>query len=255
MIAIIGLFIILTLSLTVVRIGAIALELTGLSTDIAAFQAQSAFSGVGFTTSESESIVNHPLRRKIIRTLILLGSAGITSTVATLIVALIGINNQNITLYTSILAAGLAVIYFLARSKVVYKMMKKTITGALKKVLSLNIHDYQELLGIGKGYTISQFTISNKNWATGHSIKELELNKEGTLILSINRNEEGEEKVIIPTGDTVLQKNDRVTIYGRGASCQCLSNRPKGEKGEKAHQKHVELQAAEYTVTSGHGSH
>ena len=41
MIAIIGLFIILILSLTVVRIGAIALELTGLSTDVAAFQAQS----------------------------------------------------------------------------------------------------------------------------------------------------------------------------------------------------------------------
>ena len=95
MIAIIGLFTILILSLTVVRIGAIALELTGLSTDIAAFQAQSAFSGVGFTTSESESIVNHPMRRKIIRTLILFGSAGITSTVATLIVALLNLNSDN----------------------------------------------------------------------------------------------------------------------------------------------------------------
>ena len=47
MVAIIGLLIILILSLTVVRIGAIALELTGLSTDVAALQAQSAFSGVG----------------------------------------------------------------------------------------------------------------------------------------------------------------------------------------------------------------
>jgi len=40
MIAIIGLFIILILALTVIRIGAIALELTGLSTDVADFQAQ-----------------------------------------------------------------------------------------------------------------------------------------------------------------------------------------------------------------------
>lgn len=66
MIAIIGLCIILILALTGIRVGAIVLELTGLSTDVAAFQAQSAFSGAGFTTSESESIVNHPVRRKII---------------------------------------------------------------------------------------------------------------------------------------------------------------------------------------------
>ena len=67
MVAIIGLFIILILALTVVRIGAIALELTGLSTDIAAFQAQSAFSGAGFTTSESETIVSHPVSTRLYR--------------------------------------------------------------------------------------------------------------------------------------------------------------------------------------------
>lgn len=50
---------------------AIDLELTGLSPKVASFQAQAAFSGAGFTTSESESIVIHSLRRKIIRILIL----------------------------------------------------------------------------------------------------------------------------------------------------------------------------------------
>jgi hypothetical protein len=46
---------------------------------VAAFQAQSAFSGAGFTTQESETIVTHPLRRRIVRLLILLGSVGISS--------------------------------------------------------------------------------------------------------------------------------------------------------------------------------
>ena len=40
-----------------------ALKLNGLSAEVATFQAQSAFSGAGFTTSESEAIVSHPLRR------------------------------------------------------------------------------------------------------------------------------------------------------------------------------------------------
>ena len=68
MAAIIGLLFILVISLTAVRIGAVALELTGLSYEVAAFQAQSAFSGAGFTTSESESIVTHAVRRKVKRT-------------------------------------------------------------------------------------------------------------------------------------------------------------------------------------------
>ncbi|MBU3958657.1 MAG: potassium transporter TrkA, partial [Candidatus Omnitrophica bacterium] len=66
MIPLFGLLTIIVLSIIVVRFGAIALELTGLSPEIASFQAQSAFSGAGFTTSESETIVTHPLRRRII---------------------------------------------------------------------------------------------------------------------------------------------------------------------------------------------
>jgi len=244
MIAIVGLFIILILALTVIRIGSIALELTGLSTDVSAFQAQSAFSGVGFTTSESESIVNHPVRRKIIRILILFGSAGITTTIAALIVALIGLNSENISINASILAVGLCVIYFLARAKIVYRVMKKIIVRMLSKIKTLDIKDYHELLGIGHGYSISRYIVSKDKWALGLSIKDLELNKEGTLILSINRSENNEEKVIIPTGDTVIHEGDQLTLYGRGVSCQCLAHRPKGERGEHAHQSRIELQSA-----------
>jgi len=67
MVALISLLTIVVLAIVCVRIGRIALELTGLSSDIASFQTQSAFSGVGFTTSESETIVSHPVRRRIVR--------------------------------------------------------------------------------------------------------------------------------------------------------------------------------------------
>jgi len=49
MIALFTLLTIVLMPIIVVRIGAIALELTGLSPEIASFQAQSAFSGAGFT--------------------------------------------------------------------------------------------------------------------------------------------------------------------------------------------------------------
>jgi len=41
-----------------------------LSVEAAHFQARSALTGVGFTTSESELIVGHPARRRIVESLV-----------------------------------------------------------------------------------------------------------------------------------------------------------------------------------------
>ena len=74
----------LVISLLVTRIGAVALTLTGLSKDSARFQARSAYTGVGFTTSESEQVVNHPVRRRILGFLMLTGNIGIAVVIASM---------------------------------------------------------------------------------------------------------------------------------------------------------------------------
>jgi len=79
------LLIIIIISYCIVRSGAIALEMTGVSIQIARFQALSAFTGTGFTTQETERIVNHPIRRKIISFLMILGNAGIVSIIGAFI--------------------------------------------------------------------------------------------------------------------------------------------------------------------------
>jgi hypothetical protein len=61
MTALISLIIIFTLSALITKIASEALVHTGLSKQSAKFQARSAFTGVGFTTSEAEHIVNHPV--------------------------------------------------------------------------------------------------------------------------------------------------------------------------------------------------
>ncbi len=70
---------ILFLSLTVIRIASVMLRITGLSRDIAEFQARSAFTTTGFTAQETEVIMNHPVRRKIIQNLMILGNVGFVS--------------------------------------------------------------------------------------------------------------------------------------------------------------------------------
>ena len=76
-------------SLLAIRAGSTALMMTGLSWDTASFQSYSAFFGVGFTTREAEMVVNHPVRRRIIRDLILAGNIGVTSAAATLIATMV----------------------------------------------------------------------------------------------------------------------------------------------------------------------
>ena len=50
--------------------------------------------GVGFTTVESESVVNHPVRRRIVRFLMWGGYSGITATVSTVVAGADSVNRR-----------------------------------------------------------------------------------------------------------------------------------------------------------------
>jgi hypothetical protein len=65
--------------LLILWIGSIALEATGLERSRSRFQALSALTGTGFTTSQAELIVEHPKRRRITSYLIFLGNTGIVA--------------------------------------------------------------------------------------------------------------------------------------------------------------------------------
>ena len=88
MAAVLSLLGVLVISLLVTRVGATALRLTGMSSEAAEFQSRSAFTGVGFTTLESEDILNHPVRRRILMHLMLLSNLGVGAVVATLMLSL-----------------------------------------------------------------------------------------------------------------------------------------------------------------------
>lgn len=89
-IGIIAFLTVLVLSLLVTRVATVALSMTGLSQQVAKFQARSAFTGTGFTTSEAEKVVNHPVRRQIIMLLMIIRSAGLVTIIISLILSLAG---------------------------------------------------------------------------------------------------------------------------------------------------------------------
>lgn len=231
MVALFSLLIIILLSIVVIRIGAIALELTGVSPEIASFQAQSAYSGVGFTTAESETIVTHPVRRRIIRILILLGSAGITTSIATLVLTFVGETGRDLLIRGLILASGVLVIFLFARSRYIYNIMKKVISRALERWTTLRVFDYEQLLGFNEGYTISRITVRHDSWLNDKKLSELRLDQEGILILAIYRKVHGKETFIGgPTGDTVIKAEDVLICYSRQDASKALVEKTEVDK-------------------------
>lgn len=131
MIPAISLFVIVSISALITRVAAIALAHTGLSTESARFQARSAYTGSGFTTQESEKIMSFPVRRKIIYMLMLIGNAGIVTTMSTLILAFVLPNTTSSLLYgLLIIVVGIGFVWWAIRSYVVDRWLSKVIGRA-----------------------------------------------------------------------------------------------------------------------------
>lgn len=214
MISLISLIAIISLSMLVTKIASIMLTHTGLSSQSAAFQARSAFTGVGFTTDEAESVVNHPLRRKIIMTLMLIGNAGIISAMASLMLTFVTVGETNLAWYykLGILVISVSVLWLIARSKFVNRIISRIINRALDKYTDLVIQDYNTLLHLSGGYTITELLIEKNDWLEGKTLQNANLRDEGINVLGIERR----DGIFLgtPTGDTLIEEGDTLTIYG-----------------------------------------
>ena len=71
--------------LAIIKLGSIAFQFTGMEPKMATFQALSAFTNCGFTTSDAESVVRHRNRRLIASIMIVIGYIGIVGVIITLI--------------------------------------------------------------------------------------------------------------------------------------------------------------------------
>jgi hypothetical protein len=142
MIAIATLLVVATMTLIVNRVGAIALTATGVSTEVAHFQARSALTGVGFTTSESEHIISHPVRRRIVLSLMLVGNAGLVTIIATMVVGFAGEGDTSgVLARVGTLVGGLVVILLAARSRTIDKLLSRLIIAALRRFTRLELRD------------------------------------------------------------------------------------------------------------------
>ena len=212
MIAIVSLFVIIVLSLIVTRVGAVALRLTGMSQDAARFQARSALSGAGFTTSESEQVVTHPLRRKIIGILMLLGNIGLVAASGTLIVSLVGIDQDTQPYKIFTLFGGLILLYFIANSKPIDRFMCTVITWALRRYTEVETRDFSTLLHLHGEYQIAEIKVRPEDSMAGKTLAQTKLKTKGVLVLGIMTNHG--DYIGAPSADHLIEVGETLVIYG-----------------------------------------
>lgn len=235
MFAIASLLITITMSLLVTRVATMALMLTGMSREAARFQARSAFTGVGFTTTESEDVASHPVRRRIVMMLMLFGNMGIATVVATVILSFVRTaESEDWWWYLLSLGFGLLGLWYISNSRIIERHLNRVIAKVLSRWGQLQTRDYVAILQLRNGYAVSELKVEPNNWIAGRTLIDLKLTREGLLVLGIQRKEG--TYFGTPTGDTEIQAGDVLVLYGPIGRIDELDRRGRGRQGDAAHE-------------------
>jgi hypothetical protein len=219
----------LIISFVVVRIGAIAFQLTGLEWSLAKFQALSCFSGTGFTTKESELITGDKQRRKIASILIILGNAGLVIMIATLAGSLVPQETILSKLSESFLpfeikpdlvkwvnlAIIIAVVYGIYRIFTYEKFVRKMTTLLRKKIIKKEIFQkvsFEELLLATGGYGISRITVSSGSPILNKTLAKSQLREYDITVLATVR---GGETIPNPQANMKILLSDELICFGK----------------------------------------
>lgn len=238
MIAVFTALTVFAVSVILVRFATVALTLTGLSKDHAEFQALSALTGSGFTTKESEDIVNHPVRRRIAMHLMLLGHVGVVVAIPSLLLSFLNLRDSgdwasNMGIRAAVLGMGLLALILLASSKFVERFMWNLNTWALRKWAHFQVQDFTRLLRFSRNYVIMELAVHAGSWLAGRTLQELGLAREGALVLGIEKC--NGEYIGAPRGQSRIEPGDCLILYGLQPVLVQLEFRRAGFDGNLQH--------------------
>jgi hypothetical protein len=224
MIAIISLLFVLFVSLLTTRIGTIALVHTGMSKQMASFQARSSLTTSGFTTSESEQIMNNPLRRRIIMNLMLLGNLGVITLLSSSILTVMHLNAKVGSLRVEVitLCGGILLLLFLTKSRFVDRYLTIIIDCFLDKLLDFKTGHYKELLHLHNNYKIGEFVLPPDNSLINKTFKDNPLKQKGVVILGVKRSDG--TYFGSPKDNFIFKENDLLTVYAKKSDIDAIND-------------------------------
>ncbi len=198
--AALSIFIILSLSIFLIRVASVALRVTGLADSSARFQALSAFTGTGFTTREAESVVNYPIRRSIVSMLMIIGNMGLVTILATVVVSLVRTDGDTTAVIVQMgwLLGSLAVLWFLMLNKRADQILCSVIGRILESTTFLGTRGFHRLLQVSDGYSVCEHPIAPHLLDDNGSVSESNLAALDLTMLAIHSPEnEAAERLIL----------------------------------------------------------
>lgn len=233
MTAVLLLLVVALVSLLISRVATVALTVTGLTRPVARFQARSALTGAGFTTSESEAVVNHPVRRRIVMGLMLLGNVGLATAIAGVLGGFLRADAGAGLMRASFLVAGLIGVYLLSQSDAVDRRLSALIARFLTDYTDLEVRDYDRLLHLSGEYSVKETVVEPGSWMDGRPLGSMRLGDEGVTVLGITR--PSGVYLPVPDRETAVRGGDSLIVYGHDRAIEGLGRRPAGADGDREH--------------------
>lgn len=196
----------------IIEIITVLFSLAGLPTDKARFQVISLLTGSGFTTKESELIMQHSSTRKLAQVIMIIGYVGFVTGIS----FLINIMRTSLSVpgIIGIIIFFICAVFILKNRYVVENfdsLIKRIILGGAKKVPKSDIY---ELIN-NKGYGLYKIFVNKDSAIAGKPLKENNLKENGIQVLNIDR---GSELINSPDGNEIIQNGDTLLVYGKTES-------------------------------------
>jgi uncharacterized protein with PhoU and TrkA domain len=101
----------------------------------------------------------------------------------------------------------------------------------------VEVKDYAKLLRLAGGYRVGEFSCQSGDWVSGKTLAELGLRDEGVLVLGISRCDG--TYIGAPRGDTRVEPDDTLILYGRQETLERLDERREGPSGNVEHDRAI----------------
>jgi len=221
--------IVLITSFVVVRIGAIAFQLTGLEWSLAKFQALSCFTGTGFTTREAELITGNKQRRRIASVLIVLGHAGLVMLIATFANSLVPQQSiiakisepilpfkvpDFLVVWVNLIVIAI-VVYAIYRVFTHERIARKLTNFLRRKIIRKELFQrvsFEELFVATGGYGVSRVTVCPGSAVLDKTLAQAALRKLDITVLAIVRDK---RTIANPSADIKILDGDELICFGK----------------------------------------
>jgi hypothetical protein len=205
-------FLYLAIWVMMLWLGSVSLEATGMERSRAHFQALSALSGTGFTTKDSETVVNHSTRRWIVTWLMFFGNAGFI-TILILIMVSVGTNISNISAERIVLVSIFVGISLLFVWLGMMDRVSNSVVRLLRKsrFLRQDITDWDIVHRQGD-YGVFRIAMHHSIVDADKSLSMSPFWRPSIGILAIERDR---EVLAFPDADVKLRKGDMLLCYGK----------------------------------------